>query len=125
MQSNDYFFITFAPETKVPNNPQCTAGTSLSGALCTLTAPNTLQVRLTFIFSPLSSTGTFSFGVSNVVNPPSTKPSSSFTGISCADSGSNSIGTFSGTLTVTDKSYASATGTLSQYNLEVSMPNQY
>ena len=113
MQNNDYFYITFPTETKVPTNPQCTAGTSLSIALCTLTAPNVLQVKLTFTTSPLSSSGTFTFAVSNVQNPPSTKPSSPFTGISVSDSASNSVGTYSGTPTVTDKSYASATGTLS------------
>lgn len=110
MQNNDYFYITFPAETTVPKNPSCVAGTSLSAALCTLTAPNTLQVKLTFTTSPTTSSAIFSFAVSNVQNPPSTKPSSPFTAISVSDSAGNSIGTYTGTITIINKSYASASG---------------
>lgn len=125
LQNNDIFQLTFPSETTVPTNPSCTAGNSLSSAVCTLLSPNVVRVRLMFQSSSLPSTGSFTFAIANVKNPPSTKPSSSFSSISLSDSGSNQVASYSGSLTVTNIQFATATGSLFQYNNEVSQPSEY
>jgi hypothetical protein len=85
-----------------------------------------LKVVLKFSSSPLQAGTAFTFTVTNVKNPSSTKISSGFSGIQAFDSTENLIATFSGTApTVKNLSPASATGTLSQYDNDVGVANQY
>ena len=126
LYTTDIFYITFPPEVTLPSSPSCTAGSSLSQATCTSPSSNTLKVVLKFSSSPLQAGTAFTFTVTNVKNPSSTKISSGFSGIQAFDSTSNLIATFSGTApTVKNLSPASATGTLSQYDNDVGVANQY
>lgn len=126
MVSTDVFYITFPAEVSVSITSACSVGTMLSSVTCTQPAANQLKVTLTFSSSPLPAGSSFSFKVSKVTNAGSTKPTSVFSGIEAFDSSNNKIGTFSGTAPlITNRSPASATGTLTQQDQGVGVPNIY
>ena len=63
----------------------------------------------TYTSSPTTAGSSFAFKVKDVVNPHSTEPSSSFTGVQMEDISSGKLAGFSGTVTVTDTTAATIT----------------
>ena len=79
MLTGDILFFTFPPETQVLSTAACApvSPSSVTAVVCSILAANKIQAVLTLSSTVLALTQ-ITFTVSNVVNPPSTYPSSTF-----------------------------------------------
>ncbi|CAG9317925.1 unnamed protein product [Blepharisma stoltei] len=76
MYNNGYLLITFPSEISLPSSPNC----DISGSITTSVACSIVNSQLKVVIGLSSdTTSAFSFILHSIINPSSTKPSSSFT----------------------------------------------
>src|SRR5690606_11267314 len=79
--STDTITFTFPSEPTLPSTLVCSGGTLITSVTCTKIGTSTIHAVLTVNGGTIAAHQTFSFNVINVVNPPSTQETGSFTDI--------------------------------------------
>lgn len=84
--TGDIISFKFPPEIILQSNTGCVALGVPSAVACTKVGSDVIQAKLTFSTTDISASTSVTFLVTNVKNPPDTRPSSSFTQIKITDS---------------------------------------
>ena len=97
--TGDKVIMTFPADITL-GSLTCTAGTSLVGVSCSKSG-STVTATFTYSGGVLAAAQPFDFTISGLTNPPSTKPTDSFTGVAVTDSSNMQLTQYSGSVTVT------------------------
>ncbi|CDW83721.1 UNKNOWN [Stylonychia lemnae] len=106
--STDKITFTFPAEITVPSSITCAAVSNILSITC-LSTGNTVTAVFQFSGGALVESTAFSFKISNIINPPSTTPTSAFTSVQMKDSSDSKLAEFSGFVQVTDTTPATVT----------------
>lgn len=80
--ADDYIIVlTFPPEVRVPDSPECLPYLLTSKVLCEAISEKEIRVRLNFTNPPVTPLQVFGFKLDKFVNQESTKPTGRFTDI--------------------------------------------